>query len=236
MSAVISEPLVSSPMQYLTTPAETNPDPATFRNRAMAVGLSRAALDPDPVMQFQRWYQDAIETRLPEPNAMAIATVDASGQPSLRTVLLKLFDADGFVFFTNYESRKAREIAANDQVALLFPWVALARQVEVRGRAARIPATESLRYFLTRPRGSRIGAWSSPQSQVIKSRALLEQKVAEVQRRFAEGEVPLPDFWGGYRVIPHSVEFWQGRDSRLHDRFRYHRGADGAWQIERLAP
>ena len=220
---------------YLTTPADTTVDPAALRQRFMSEGLDRDQLDADPVAQFQRWYQQVIDARIPEPNAMSLATVDADGQPSLRTVLLKLYDADGFVFFTNYESRKARQMDGNDRVALLFPWVALARQVKILGRAARIPTGESLKYFVTRPRGSRIGAWSSPQSQVISSRSLLEEKVAEMKRRFGDGEVPLPHFWGGYRVVPDSVEFWQGRDSRLHDRFRYTREADG-WRIERLAP
>jgi pyridoxamine 5'-phosphate oxidase len=223
-------------MDYLVTPADTNPEPAAFRARAMAEGLDRQHLHDDPIVQFERWYAETIETRLPEANAMSLASVGADGQPSLRTVLLKLYDADGFVFFTNFHSRKAREIDANDRVALLFPWVALARQVSITGRARRIPTAESLRYFMTRPRGSRIGAWSSPQSQVISSRALLDEKVAEIRRRFADGEVPLPDFWGGYRVVPDSIEFWQGRDSRLHDRFRYTREAGEGWRIERLAP
>lgn len=223
-------------MTYLDTPGSTNPDPAAFRAEAMARGLDRPDLADDPIVQFERWYQETLATRLPEPNAMSVATVDGDGQPSLRTVLLKLFDADGFVFFTNYESRKAREIDANPRVALLFPWVALARQVKVQGEATRIPTTESLRYFLTRERGSRIGAWASPQSQVITSRSLLEEKVAEIKRRFGAGEIPLPDFWGGYRVVPRTIEFWQGRASRLHDRFRYTRGPDGGWTIERLAP
>lgn len=223
-------------MSYLSAPEQGNPDPAAFRERAMAAGLDRDGLDPDPIVQFERWYGETVATGLPEPNAMTLATADAAGQPSVRTVLLKLFDADGFVFFTNFESRKAREIAGNDRVALLFPWVALARQVTILGRASRLPTAESLRYFLTRPRGSRIGAWASPQSQVIGSRALLEQKVAEVERRFAAGEVPLPGFWGGLRVVPSSIEFWQGRASRLHDRFRYERETGGEWRIERLAP
>jgi len=222
-------------MAYLATPTETDADPAAFRTRAMQAGLDLDQLDPDPIVQFQRWYQQAVGTRIPEPNALSLATVDADGQPNLRTVLLKLYDADGFVFFTNYHSHKAREMDANDRVALLFPWVALARQVKILGRAARIPTAESLRYFMTRPRGSRIGAWASPQSQVITSRSLLEQKVAEVKQRFADGEIPLPDFWGGYRVVPDSIEFWQGRESRLHDRFRYSRAGDG-WRIDRLAP
>lgn len=224
-------------MHYLTTPDETNPEPAEFRARAMAAGLDHDQLDPDPIAQFQRWYEETLATRLPEANAMSLATVDSDGQPSLRTVLLKLYDADGFVFFTNYGSEKARQIAGNARVALLFPWVALARQVTILGTAARIPASESLRYFMTRGRGSRIGAWASPQSRVITSRALLEQKFAEMRQRFGEGEIPLPDFWGGYRVIPHRIEFWQGRENRLHDRFRYRREHAGAdWRIERLAP
>lgn len=226
---------MTAPDAYLASPTDTDVDPAALRARFMAEGLDRDGLDPDPVRQFQGWYRQAIDARLPEPNAMSLATVDPDGQPSLRTVLLKLYDADGFVFFTNYESRKARQMDHNDRVALLFPWVALARQVKILGRATRIPTAESLKYFTTRPRGSRIGAWSSPQSQVISSRSLLEEKVAEMKRRFGDGEIPLPHFWGGYRVVPSSIEFWQGRESRLHDRFRYSRDGD-AWQIERLAP
>lgn len=207
-----------------------------FRTEAMERGLSRASLDPDPIRLFEQWYTAAIETALPEPNAMSLCTVDEGGQPYVRTVLLKLFDRQGFVFFTNFESRKARQIDRNPQVAALFPWVALARQVQMTGRAERIPTAESLRYFATRPRGSQIGAWSSPQSQVISSRSLLEAKVAEMKQRFAHGEIPLPNFWGGYRIVPSRIEFWQGRESRLHDRFLYTREGDESWRIERLAP
>lgn len=224
-------------MDFLKTPDHTDADPAGFRAEAMQRGLTRDGLHPDPILQFQQWYQETISTRLPEPNAMTLSTVSAEGQPSLRTVLLKLYDAQGFVFFTNYGSNKAREIDGNPRVALLFPWVALARQVAILGRAERIPTSESLRYFVTRGRGSRVGAWASPQSQVISSRTLLEQKVAQIKQRFADGEIPLPDFWGGYRVVPLSIEFWQGRENRLHDRFRYRRETPAApWQIERLAP
>ncbi|AFL75829.1 pyridoxamine 5'-phosphate oxidase [Thiocystis violascens] len=214
-----------------------NANPEAIRHELMEHGLARAELDPDPFRQFQQWFETAIGTDLPEPNAMSLCTVDASGQPSARTVLLKLYDARGFVFFTNYGSRKAREIDRNPRVALLFPWVALARQVQITGRAERIPTAESLRYFVSRPRGSQIGAWSSPQSQVIGSRSLLEAKVSEIARKFARGEVPLPDFWGGYRVVPEMIEFWQGRESRLHDRFCYRREENaGVWRIDRLAP
>lgn len=212
------------------------PNPEAFRAHAMDLGLSEADLDADPILQFQHWYEAAIGTGIPEPNAMSLATVAADGQPSLRTVLLKLYDERGFVFFTNYESRKATEMAGNPRVALLFPWVALARQVQITGTARRISTAESLKYFLTRPRGSQIGAWASHQSQVISSRSLLDQKVAEMKHRFGAGQVPLPDFWGGYRVEPDEIELWQGRESRLHDRFRYSRDSAGHWVIERLAP
>ncbi|MFZ0788196.1 MAG: pyridoxamine 5'-phosphate oxidase [Chromatiaceae bacterium] len=213
-----------------------NVNPQAFREAAMARGLSRDALDPDPVRQFQRWFEEAIEQDIPEPNAMSLATVDTSGQPYIRTVLLKLYDKSGFVFFTNYESRKARQIGENPRVSLLFPWVALARQVQIVGTARRIPTAESLKYFASRPRGSQIGAWASPQSRVITTRSLLEEKVAEIKRHFAQGQIPLPDFWGGYRVEPEMIELWQGRESRLHDRFQYVRGEDRNWLIERLAP
>lgn len=212
--------------------------PATadeLRRKWMNEGLSQEALEPDPVVQFQQWFTAAIDSGIPEPNAMTLATVDATGQPSARTVLLKLYDTQGFVFFTNYESDKARQIAGNPKVALLFPWVALGRQVRISGHAGKIPLHESARYFATRPRGSQIGAWASPQSQVITTRSLLEARVEEMKTKFAHGEIPLPDFWGGYRVAPDNIEFWQARDSRLHDRFVYSRAATG-WQVERRAP
>ena len=207
-----------------------------LRAQWMASGLPRNSLEPDPFRQFEIWYGQAIDSGIPEPNGFSLATVDAQGQPWLRTVLLKIYDQQGFVFFTNYESRKAGQIAGNPRVAMLFPWVGLARQVKITGPAERIPMAESMKYFTTRPRGSQIGAWASPQSQVISSRSLLEAKVDEIKRKFAQGEVPLPSFWGGYRVRPESIEFWQGRDNRLHDRFVYRRVEEGGWAIERLAP
>lgn len=210
--------------------------PEAFRAHSMEHGLSSEELDPNPIRQFQRWYEEAIATGIPEPNGMSLATVADDGQPWLRTVLLKLYDEQGFVFFTNYESGKSRQIAGHPEVALLFPWVALARQVQITGTATRIPTAESLKYFATRARGSQIGAWASHQSRAITSRSLLEAKVEEIKRKFSDGEIPLPDFWGGFRVEPATIEFWQGRDSRLHDRFRYSRTAQGDWRIHRLAP
>ena len=210
--------------------------PEALRKRWMDHGLDRAELDRDPYGQFELWYRQAIDSGIPEPNAMSLATVDGDGQPWLRTVLLKLFDRNGFVFFTNYESRKSQQIATRPRVALMFPWVALGRQVTITGTATRVPTSESLKYFLTRGRGGRIGAWASPQSRVISSRSLLDAKVEEIRRRFSEGEIPLPSFWGGYRVEPATIEFWQGRENRLHDRFLYTVAPGGGWDIERLAP
>ncbi len=198
--------------------------------------LTRAMLDPDPFAQFSRWFKEACAAGLAEPNAMTLATVGADGQPTLRTVLLKIFDAAGFVFFTNYGSRKARQIGENQRVALLFPWVKLARQVAITGTAEKISAAESARYFASRPRESQLGAWISQQSSILSSRQLLLGELAKIKTKFLRGEVPLPDFWGGYRVRPLTIEFWQGQTSRLHDRFLYTRRDDGSWAIERLAP
>jgi len=210
--------------------------PDDLRDQWMTHGLSRSELKPDPFQQFELWFREAIDSGIAEPNAMTVATVDAHGQPWVRTVLLKIYDTKGFVFFTNYESDKARQIEHNPKVALLFPWVALGRQVKISGMAKRVPTAESLRYFASRPRGSQIGAWASSQSRVISSRSLLDAKVDEMKRKFARGDVPLPSFWGGYRVVPDSIEFWQARESRLHDRFVYTREDDGNWVIERRAP
>ncbi|MDR0536374.1 MAG: pyridoxamine 5'-phosphate oxidase [Puniceicoccales bacterium] len=213
-------------------------DIAELRKEYTKEGLSREMLAPEPFSQFEAWFSQATKSGVLEPNAMSLATADASGAPSCRTVLLKLFDADGFVFFTNYTSRKAEEIAANARAALLFPWLALERQVQVTGTVEKIGTSESLRYFLSRPYGSQLGAWVSHQSSVISSRSLLLKKLDEMRRKFLEGRVPLPDFWGGYRVIPQAVEFWQGRPNRLHDRFLYTKdaAAPSGWKIERLAP
>ena len=197
--------------------------------------LRRRDLRPDPVEQFGLWLGEACASGIAEPNAMSLATVSAEGQPVVRMVLLKQYDSKGFVFFTNIESRKAHQIQHNPKVALHFPWVALHRQVAIHGIAERLTAGEVLGYFLKRPFGSQLAAWVSPQSQVISSRALLEEKWEEAKRRFSEGRVPLPSFWGGFRVRPQEMEFWQGRPNRLHDRFLY-RATAGGWQIERLAP
>ena len=193
-------------------------------------------LESDPIVQFEKWFREAWDENYPMPHAMSLATASAEGLPTVRTVLLKGYDTNGFVFFTNYGSRKAKQISNNPQAALLFPWVRLGRQVTVAGRVEKISKSESVQYFLSRPRGSQLSAWASAQSTVISSRAILESAFATVKRRFADGEVPLPDFWGGYRVDPDSIEFWQNRKDRLHDRFLYNRGENGAWRIDRLAP
>ena len=197
--------------------------------------VEAADLLDSPFEQFERWFQQALEAKLDEPNAMCLATVDAEGQPSTRVVLLKQFSTRGLTFFTNYESRKAADLDANPRVAGNFLWLPLQRQVNVWGTARKISKAESLKYFASRPLGSRLGAWTSPQSKVITSRQILETKLDQMKRKFADGKVPLPDHWGGYRIEPEAFEFWQGRPNRLHDRFHYTlRG--GGWHIARLAP
>ena len=190
----------------------------------------------NPVDQFGSWFSQAQELEVVEPNAMSLSTVDENGQPWQRMVLLKAFDERGFVFFTNFSSRKAKHIEINAQVSLLFPWVAIHRQVAICGKAEKISSTESLKYFVQRPYGSQIGAWASEQSSVISSRSLLQAKLDEIKRRFKSGEVPLPSFWGGYRVSPESFEFWQGGTHRIHDRFLYSMDTDENWKIDRLSP
>lgn len=207
-----------------------------MREEFVSRGLSRKDLDESPFRQFEKWFQEAEQAGILMPNAMTLATVSAEGQPSVRTVLLKFFDERGFVFYTNYNSRKARDIAANPLVALLFPWLDLHRQVKIEGRAEKVSTAESMKYFMTRPRGSQIGAWVSNQSSPITSRQMLLMKFEELKRKFSDREVPLPDFWGGYRVVPTCIEFWQGRENRLHDRFEYRLQNDGTWLVQRLAP
>ncbi|KMS81188.1 pyridoxamine 5'-phosphate oxidase [Streptomyces leeuwenhoekii] len=213
-------------------------DLASMRKQYRAEGLAEADLAATPVEQFARWFrQAATEGGMFEPNAMVVSTADAEGRPSSRTVLLKHFDERGFVFYTNYGSRKARDLAENPQVSLLFPWHPMARQVIVAGVARRTGRDETAAYFRTRPHGSQLGAWASSQSSVVAGREELDAAYAELAARYPEGEqVPVPPHWGGFRVVPRSVEFWQGRENRLHDRLRYVAGEDGGWRVERLGP
>jgi pyridoxamine 5'-phosphate oxidase len=209
---------------------------AGLRRRYARGTLTEGDLAPDPVAQFSGWLADAVAAGLPEPNAMVLATASPEGQPSVRTVLLKAYDERGFVFFTNYTSRKGRELAANPPSALLFPWHPMQRQVTVTGTAARVSAAETAAYFPTRPYGSQLGAWASPQSAVIAGREELDAAMARLRATYPEGSsVPVPEYWGGLRLRPETVEFWQGRPDRMHDRLRYRRTTDG-WAVERLAP
>jgi pyridoxamine 5'-phosphate oxidase len=209
---------------------------ADMRKDYMWGGLSETEVDADPIRQFETWFQQALAANLPEPNAMTLATATLDGQPSARVVLLKAFDAVGFTFFTNYDSRKGREMTANPHVALLFFWPELQRQVRIEGMVERVSEAESDAYFRSRPLGSRLGAWASSQSEVIPSRTVLEERVRELMQRFSDGEVPRPPHWGGFRVHPLIIEFWQGRPDRLHDRLRYRREQPTGWRIERLSP
>lgn len=197
--------------------------------------LDEDSVHPDPLKQFEKWFAEAQSAQISEPNAMVLATVNENNVPSIRAVLLKIFDERGFVFFTNYNSDKARNIAINPNVALEFLWLDLERQVKILGCAEKISTAESLKYFLSRSHESKIGAWVSDQSRVISSRQALMMQVEKMKAKFSSGEVPLPDFWGGYRVVPEKIEFWQGRESRLHDRLLYTRHG-GHWIISRLAP
>nr|WP_245694354.1 pyridoxamine 5'-phosphate oxidase [Streptomyces abyssalis] len=219
-------------------------DPAAMRARYRAEGISEQELAPDPYGQFARWFADAAASGLHEPNAMIVSTAGADGMPSSRTVLMKQYDERGFVFFTNYGSRKGRELEVNPQTSLLFPWHPIARQIIVSGIAERIGRDETAAYFRTRPHGSQLGAWASEQSSTVASRAELDRLYAALAERYPEDEdVPAPPGWGGFRVRAESVEFWQGRENRLHDRLRYVRtaGAGGqqspeGWTVERLCP
>lgn len=211
-------------------------DLENLRREYLQGGLELTDLAANPIEQFKRWMEQTIATQIPDPTAMTIATVDATGQPSQRIVLLKQFDEKGFVFYTNLRSRKAKDLLQNPKISLHFPWHFIERQVKICGIAEQLSAADVLKYFVTRPRDSQIGAWASQQSRPISSRALLMQQFESMKNKFAKGEVPLPDFWGGFRVKPHQIEFWQGGASRLHDRFQYNLQQDKSWKIERLEP
>ena len=211
------------------------PSYADLRKDYTLAGLAEKDLARDPFRQFEKWFAEAQAAKVPEPNAMVLASCTADGRPSTRTVLLKALDGRGFVFYTNYESCKGRELAGNARASLLFPWIAMERQVMVEGTVSRVTREESDAYFHSRPRLSQLAAWASNQSSVIGDRALLESAMKALEKQYAGTDVPLPPNWGGFRLAPESVEFWQGRRSRLHDRLRYRRDKEG-WVIERLAP
>lgn len=198
--------------------------------------LSEDSVNPNPIEQFRLWFDHAVAQEIPEPNAMSLATVDENSQPWQRTVLLKAYDDKGFVFYTNYDSRKGKQLANNPKTCVLFPWIQLERQVIVTGTVERVSTSESLKYFASRPFGSRLGAWVSQQSSVVSSRSILLAKFDEMKKKFKDGEVPLPSFWGGYRIKPETIEFWLGGQSRIHDRIFYKKTDNGNWSIERLAP
>ena len=209
---------------------------ADLRKDYTLQNLNEIDVDPNPVIQFQKWFDQACSANLPEPNAMTIATVDSEGKPSARVVLLKNYDEKGFVFYTNYNSRKGQELAANPYASIVFWWAQLERQVRITGSVEKISAHESDEYFHSRPLESRLGAWTSNQSEIISSREVLEQRLQELQVKYQDSNIPRPPHWGGFRVIPAEIEFWQGRSSRLHDRLLYTQCDDDSWKIQRLSP
>ncbi len=209
---------------------------ADIRKDYQMQSLLETDVAQDPFDQFANWWDDAMKSELDEINAMTLATASATGMPAARIVLLKSFSADGFVFFTNYNSQKGRELQENPYASLVFFWKELERQVRISGRVEKVSAAESDAYFHSRPEGSRIGAWASPQSSVIASREVIETNITMIEQQFTEGEISRPPHWGGYVVIPEVIEFWQGRPSRLHDRIQYSKMAAGSWKVERLAP
>jgi pyridoxamine 5'-phosphate oxidase len=214
-----------------------NVDLASIRTEYCRAGLAESTLDPSPIRQLERWLREAIEAKHPEPTALTLATISASGEPSARVVLLKSLGDDGLVFYTNYDSHKGQDLESNPRACASFFWVLLERQVRVTGSIAKVSRSESESYFRSRPRDSQLGAWASRQSAVIAGRGELDRLVAEARARFGEGDIPCPPTWGGYRLTPEKVEFWQGRPSRLHDRLRYTRvGEGGKWVVERLSP
>lgn len=209
---------------------------AELRHEYALGALSESDVDPDPIKQFERWLREAMKAQLPEPNAMTLATADRTGRPYARVVLLKDCDADGFVFFTNYQSDKGRQLAENPHAALVFLWLELERQVRIEGTASKIPSAYSEAYFQTRPRESRLGSLASRQSQVVASREILDKRFQQLAGQYPDDNIPMPNHWGGYRVRPEMLEFWQGRHGRLHDRLRYRLQKSGAWLLERLEP
>jgi len=212
------------------------PSIADLRREYARARLDERDVSHDPIVEFARWFAQAQEVQVRDANAMTLATATADGAPSARIVLLKAFDERGFVFFTDYRSRKGAELEANPRAALVFYWGELERQVRISGEVTPTSAEDSERYFRSRPLGSRLGAWASHQSQVIAGRAALEADLREIEARYGDGDVPLPPYWGGYRVLPDAIEFWQGRESRLHDRIRYLREGERTWRVERLSP
>ena len=207
-----------------------------FRQEYSQQSLSEESVDPNPFIQFTQWFEEAQNNMILEPNAMSLCTVNAEGQPSVRTVLLKYFDESGFVFFTNHGSRKAYDIKDNPRVALLFLWLDLQRQIRIEGTATKISTLEAAKYFASRPRGSQLGAWVSDQSQVVNNRQLLMDKFKQLKDKFAGKDVPMPKMWGGYRISPNIFEFWQGGENRIHDRIQYSQKTGDSWVIERLMP